>query len=429
MSEKDGLGAIVQALREVGYSLIQREPALRGNNTRFRPDILAWASNRDGELVPWAVVEVKQTRAPLPPPGATLDVLAQAREQLGTTEHYAVINGQWFKATSGLIDLEPVGGPQPPRFGSDGEIIDVTLATSLLREQLWRETDLARNAGHRVDYFVPKNDLFTPEGIASPFGGLLPVRPDVLFTASRKALIELGSRGREMGLFTSHPGVARAVARLAGPKLGSDVCDPFCGTGSFLWAAIDEGLERGHPIRSAFGLDLNRQMVDLARSIADVAPSPTDIQLGDAFVAPVPMSSVVVSAPPLGIRLSEPHTLIDGEATRDIDFAAIDLAVRSLEDGGRAVVQVAPGFTFKRQGERYRRMLALDFRVGALIGLPAGSVPGTNVGSVLVVIDRATPRHDTFVAQLGEDWETQLAPGGAALAAATAHLESLESGV
>jgi hypothetical protein len=425
--EKDGLRAIVAALREAGYSLIQTEPVLRGNTTRFRPDILAWASNRDGELVPWAVVEVKQTRMPLPPEVA-LDALAHARELLGTTEHYAVINGNWFKATSGIVGMEPVEGPTAPRFGSDGEIVDETLATSLLREQLWREADKARGAGAKIDFFFPETALITPEGIASPFGGRLPVRADVLFTASRKALIEIGSRGREMGLFTSHPVVARAVAVLAGPKLGWDVCDPFCGTGSFLWAAIDESLERGRPIVSAFGIDLNRQMVDLARGIAAVSPTPTDIELGDAFEIPVPLSTAIVSAPPLGVRLREPYTLMNGGSTRDMDFAAIDLAVRSLGEGGRAVVQVAPGFTFKRQGERYRRMLASDFRVGALIGLPAGSVPGTGVGSVLVVIDRATPKHDTFVAQVGEDWERQLAPGGAALAAAVAHLDALELG-
>lgn len=62
----------------------------------------------------------------------------------------------------------------------------------------------------------------------------------------------------------------------------------------------------------------------------------------------------------------------------------------------------------------------------ALIGLPGGAVPGTGVRSVLVVIERAEPG-ETFVAQLGEDWESQLAPGGAALSAALAHIDGEQS--
>ena len=41
---------------------------------------------------------------------------------------------------------------------------------------------------------------------------------------------------------------------------------------------------------------------------------------------------------------------------------------------------------------------------------------------MLLVIDRAKPGK-TFVAQLGENWATQLSPGGAGMMAATAHLD------
>nr|WP_170949268.1 N-6 DNA methylase [Rhodococcus sp. 06-621-2] len=422
--EKDSLNVIVQALREVGFPFIQVEPVLRGNSSRFRPDVVGWASDRNGELVPWCVVEVKNTRAPLPP-GLALDGLAKARELLGTVDHYAVINGQWFKATSGLLGMDLVEAPTPPRFGGEGQIVDETLAVSILREQLWRRGDEVHGRGGAVR--VPTESLITSDGIESPFGGRLPVRADVLFTASRKALIEIGSRGKEMGLFTSHPGVARAVAALAGPRLTGSVLDPFCGTGSFLWAAIDEGLRGGRTVTSAFGIDLSIEMVQLAKGISSVSPTPTVIECGSAFDLPTRLSDVVVSAPPLGVRLAGTHLLMNGESTKDMDIAAIDLAIRSLKEGGRAVVQTSPGFAFKRQGEPFRSFLSSTFRVGALIGLPRGSVAGAGVGSLLVVIDRSPPVHNTFVAQLGEDWETQLAAGGAALSSASTHLESLGS--
>ena len=46
-------------LLDAGFGLVMREPRmpLFGN---YRPDVLAWASDEFGNLVPWALVEMKQ---------------------------------------------------------------------------------------------------------------------------------------------------------------------------------------------------------------------------------------------------------------------------------------------------------------------------------------------------------------------------------
>jgi type I restriction-modification system DNA methylase subunit len=100
----------------------------------------------------------------------------------------------------------------------------------------------------------------------------------------------------------------------------------------------------------------------------------------------------------------------------------LDRIVRLIGSGGRAVLHMPVGVTFRPTGGQYRRFLASRFRIAAILGLPVGAVAGMGIRSVLVVIEDA-PSTDTFVAQLGEDWESQLAPGGAALEAALLHID------
>lgn len=57
------VGDVRSRLRAAGYTLLQSEPRLE-KLPNFRPDVLAWASNTDGDLVPWAVVELKSRLTP-----------------------------------------------------------------------------------------------------------------------------------------------------------------------------------------------------------------------------------------------------------------------------------------------------------------------------------------------------------------------------
>ncbi|MFA1541684.1 HsdM family class I SAM-dependent methyltransferase [Actinomadura monticuli] len=244
--------------------------------------------------------------------------------------------------------------------------------------------------------------------------------------ARRRALLDFTSRAGKGEALASIPAIARAVAELAGSAVAGTVLDPFCGTGSFLWAVMDRALQL-QALVEFVGVELNERLAGLARAIGQTAPMVTTIENGDAFLTNLPMADLVLAAPPVGVRLPEPHVLLNGSTTAHITVAAVDLALRRLRPGGRAVLHVGAGFTFQRAAERYREYLASEHRVAALIGLPGGAIPGTSVRSILIVIDRAEPG-ETFVAQLGEDWETQLAPGGAAMTAAMAHIDGDSNG-
>jgi hypothetical protein len=172
-SSKSDVAEVRAALRAVGYTVLQVQPRVEGLSG-FGPDVLAWASNADGELVPWAVVECKNKK--LMQPELVLPALEGSRDLLSTIEHYAVVNGQWFKADRGLRSLEPVDGPTTPEHGSQGLVTDRSLATSLLLQRLWFEADRLRNSGV-ADRHFPSGDVLTPPrdrgpGIELPDGAL-----------------------------------------------------------------------------------------------------------------------------------------------------------------------------------------------------------------------------------------------------------------
>ncbi|MBM7510286.1 hypothetical protein JOE61_004100 [Nocardioides salarius] len=415
--------SIRDTLVRAGYEFVQVEPRIPDAKASWNPDLVAWAADARGTLVPWLVVETKKQHAAVHPE-AGLPALARARDLLGTVDHYVVVNDtEWFRADPGIQRLERVDGPVPPPNGGEGEITDVDLASSLISEALWKTTSRSRDRREPlVDYAFASDVSFDLGGLRTATGARLPVKRDVLWQARRRSIVDFERRGREAGIYTSPKAIAQAVARLAGTRLTWDLLDPFCGAGSFLWEAIDYAQEHRTGLNTVLGYDINVRTAEVARSIGNAAPVPVEIVAADALSADLPLSTCVVSAPPFGLRILEHHELLDGSTTRDGDLVILDRIVRLLGSGGRAVLHLPVGVTFRSTGEQYRRFLASRFRIAAILGLPYGAVAGTGIRTVLMVIEDA-PSTDTFVAQLGEDWESQLAPGGAALEAALAHID------
>lgn len=419
--KSDRLREIQARLKEAGYRLVEFEPRVRDSKA-FTPDVLGYASNADGDLVPRVVVEVRSGSAK---PDSTLPALLKAQELLGTVDHYCVIDGQWYRADRSLRSLVHVEGPAEPAHGASGLLTDVSLAASLLLDRLWIDSDNARGFVAREDEFVAMNALFedtTLQGIQTASGDFVAVPPDVLWQARRRAVSEFATRGRMDGDFTTDPLIADAIATLVASRLGGIVLDPFCGTGNFLWAALEQALQI-EALTEFRGKDINETAARLARAVATTAPLPTSIETGDSLSNDLPQANVVVTAPPFGGRLSESHELMDGSRTREMELVAVDRCLERLRPGGRAAFLLAAGVTFKQSAEGYRRFLANNYRVGALVGLPSGAYFQAGIRTVLLVIDRAAPG-ETFVAQLGDDWRTQLAAqGGGALRAALSHLD------
>ncbi|MBT2380826.1 SAM-dependent DNA methyltransferase [Streptomyces sp. ISL-111] len=224
-NHRSDIAEVRAAMRAVGYTILQVEPRLE-NMSNLRPDVLAWGSNADGELVPWAVVEYKKLRQP----ELVLPSLAGSRDLLGTLEHYAVINGQWFKADRGVCCLQPVDGPTPPEHGSQGLVTDRSLATSLLVQRLWFEADRLRNSGVSADRYFPTGsflwaalDRAAEQGVAAEFIGyefdaqLAELAEGIGRDAPRHVVIEKGDSFQR--------GLADADVVVTAPPVGLSLAD------------------------------------------------------------------------------------------------------------------------------------------------------------------------------------------------------------
>jgi len=152
---------------------------------------------------------------------------------------------------------------------------------------------------------------------------------------------------------SSHPPLAAAMIRLAGPRNDERVWDPFCGSGLEL---IERALRGG--VRRIFGTDLSAEAIDITREnlvAADLDSTPATLACLDFrdFAAVDGLHpgtlSLIVTNPPLGRRVPIPNLpgLIE-----DLFAAAAEL----LEPGGRLVC------TNPTPAKPSTRALRLEFR-------------------------------------------------------------------
>lgn len=207
--------AAKQSLLDAGFGLVMSKPRmpLYGN---YRPDLLAWASDEFGNLTPWALVEMKQQQDPHP--ALALQQLAALRSQLGTREHYLVINeSEWFKSDPGLQTLNKVEGPTPPRYGGRGILREPELLTTMMQEHMWRTYEALRSSSEssrHSNYALYAASVQTlPPELAD---AKIDIDQKALWKAQRLAMEGI-QRHKEYGYASgSRPIVADAIACLLG---------------------------------------------------------------------------------------------------------------------------------------------------------------------------------------------------------------------
>jgi 23S rRNA G2445 N2-methylase RlmL len=151
----------------------------------------------------------------------------------------------------------------------------------------------------------------------------------------------------------SHPPLAAAMVRLAGPRSDERVWDPFCGSGLEL---IERALRGG--VSHLFGTDLSAEAIDITRenlAAAGLESIPATFAALDfrdhaalAGLRPGALS-LIVTNPPLGRRVPIPN--LPG-LIGDLFTAAAEL----LEPGGRLVC------TNPTNAKPVSRALRLEFR-------------------------------------------------------------------
>lgn len=425
---------LAEALRKGGFPLVVESvfPGERAGGAAL--DAVAY-DVLSGELMLTTAVVDARGEGPLAVERALSD-LSTARDILGTSIHYVVAGSQWMLANDGLTSATPVAGPSPARasrYRGDHVVVgDERVLTDLLRTRLLKLQSELRNRGFETAAVATSHLLEELVSDGMHVGGLV-VDPDAraLWSALVSTVRNVADR-QPQGLESVSPaGVADGVANLLGPLRAGRAFDPFCGLGSFLWAVGQRARGDGVNIELS-GQEIGADISRLATAMGSFAPGQIRITTGDSFQTVGQVDDqfdYVLSAPPFGLRLrpDQAHTL--PLPSRRSETAAIQLAANLLAPSGRAVLHLPNSWLFNGDAAEVRGLLSGELCVLAIIGLPAGAVPGSSIQSNLLVFDkrRSGPDHQTFIAQLGNDWAAHLAEGGGALTAYLSYLADLPS--
>lgn len=240
----------------------------------------------------------------------------------------------------------------------------------------------------------------------------------VLASSIVQTIGEIVDRDRRgLAEFASPPPIADVVVRLLGGLRNGSAIDPFCGLGSFLWALGERAERQSRHLRLA-GADINRDAVTVARSVADLLGINIEFVMADTLADPPTGNAYdyVVTAPPWGSRdepVDTPLLQAPG-ARRRMELLAIARAYELLAPGGRAVLHLPASVLSSSFSRGLREFLAEQCSVLAIVSLPSRAFQAAATDSVLLVFDRspAPPGHQTFIAHLGDDWDSQLAADG-----------------
>lgn len=218
------------------------------------------------------------------------------------------------------------------------------------------------------------------------------------------------AQGRFGGEFTTPQNVVDLMVKLADPQPGDRVYDPCFGVGGLLVtsarrlraAAMTDPAKRWNDVRSngIFGVEISSASfaIGLCRIVLAGIEQP-GLELGDALERPLPRNRAgegfdcIVAAPPWGGKVAATKVRQYPVSTGGIENLFLQHVMANLKPGGRAVIALPEGTLFRTGADRQvRKTLLSEFRVDAVVSLPAGSfAPCTGISSSLVIFRREPP--------------------------------------
>ncbi|GLY21982.1 N-6 DNA methylase [Micromonospora sp. NBRC 101691] len=190
---------------------------------------------------------------------------------------------------------------------------------------------------------------------------------------------------------------ARLLARTGG---GRSIYDPYCRSGEFLTAVIEQSVASGWPSSEltveGWAHQASSSWTSAARLDLHVVRGSIRDGLGLADINPGRIGhDLVVCNPPFNLRL-------DGQVLwhrrwqygdpppHNSNFAWLQHALAALNDQGRAAVLLPNGalFSMRPRERTIRAGMIEDGVVACLVALPAQLFPGTSVPVTLWVLDR-----------------------------------------
>ena len=242
------------------------------------------------------------------------------------------------------------------------------------------------------------------------------------------------TRNEDLGQFITPGPVAECMLALADLKPGESVYDPCCGYGELLVGAArrvnvapnppsPDSRSGPAPVTGA-EIDLFAHLVTLCRLFLS-SVKPAGLEWGDALAKPLPGDGseggfdCIVAAPPWGTASNDwssrmfpfPRDHVERHFPFPSDHVAelfLQHVMANLRPGGRAVVALPQRPLFHADSLPLRKALLSEYRVQAVVALPAGAFePCTGTSMNLVMFTRDEPRDAVrFVTVSPMAWET-----------------------
>ena len=194
------------------------------------------------------------------------------------------------------------------------------------------------------------------------------------------------------------------ISSLASVHPAQSVLDPTCGLGLLLRdVATSAGAQVIH------GIDINTECCDVAQAMFGDAAR---IFHGDALASPEGLQTtyeLIVANPPFGVKVRGtpmlPHL---GDHFRgDMGHALAVWACARLGSSGTAMVIVTSAFLWNPHALKAQEAIRQSgCRVRALIHLPGGTFPYTEISTYLAIFERGE-QQDVFIGEFAEDPEHQ----------------------
>ena len=395
----------VQALVELGYSVDSQTWMSRGNQGRV--NIFGWGAGSQGNIVPLVAVEVLETVTPQNIELA-LQQLSSAQTMMDTRNSF-IFNGQtWWRVSEDFRSVEE--GPQPNAVKAlTKKITDPIAIGPMIKPELWKAMDATRGQLSVQEGIIAAiqtvldNSANLGDAIALSGNASMPLDRQAFVKALQQILVQMSGKDAQ---FSTPPEVVDFLFNLVGNLSGVQAFyDPFAGSGSNTREAwIRFGLTSEEKIQIT-GREINSSVVELAEVLNSASKSHVTMELGNSFMLPSVSADLVVTVPPLGMRLNEPIETPFG-STKNGDIAAIALAVSSLKPNGVAAMISPPGWTWSKEGQALRDWLSQNYHVIALLSLPPVLNKVTAISPVALVVRNSVPG-ETVVGTLKEDWLTQ----------------------
>jgi hypothetical protein len=198
--------------------------------------------------------------------------------------------------------------------------------------------------------------------------------------------------------FMTPTALAQTLAKIVAPEAGQFVVDPCVGLGTLL---LQTALE-GDGTLKVYGREINKSAAQTARAIFSLSALNALIEEGDSVRGePLPVADRVVAAPPLSHRLDLTsaerkdfrwHYADPGSEGGDLVWA--QLVLSAMNETGIGAMLTSQGILFKSgRSEAFRQRLIGRGHLEAVITLPAGLLPGTNIPSAILVFNKSQKPH------------------------------------